>query len=208
MQDLALFAKGLWVSDSGLEDAIPRSSPIYTRPIVVPVSSVWQGPGNDSVTLLVIGITGLQLPLGGGGAVAHPPPLALLCVVVLKLPGLPPIIQSDTLVGQVSPVSAWVSGNQVNSLLLQGVQRLRDMVRQDGGLLAEVALQVGPRLGLVGDGDLVVAGGDGGQVRDGIPACESSPRCAWPLAGCAVAAPVQHNLLEVGTLHEIQNNVK
>ena len=70
------------------------------------------------------------------------------------------------LVGQVSPVSAWVSGNQVNSLLLQGVQRLRDMVRQDSGLLAEVALQVGPRLGLVWDGELVVAGGDGGQVRD------------------------------------------
>ena len=112
------------------------------------------------------------------------------------------------LVGQVSPVSAWVSWNQVNSLLLQSVQRLRDVVRQDGGLLAEVALQVGPRLGLVGDGELVVAGGDGGQVRDGIPACESSPRCTWPFAGGAVAAPVQHNLLEVGTLQKKQLRYK
>ena len=37
-----------------------------------PISSVWQGPGDDGVTLLVIGIARLQLPLGGGGAVAHP----------------------------------------------------------------------------------------------------------------------------------------
>ena len=62
-----------------------------------PVSSVWQGPCNDGVTLLVIRIAGLQLPLGGGGAVAHSPPLALLLVVVLKLPCLTTIIQSDTL---------------------------------------------------------------------------------------------------------------
>ena len=112
------------------------------------------------------------------------------------------------LVGQVSPVSARVSWNQVDPLLLQGVQRLGDMVSQDGGLLAEVALQMGPRLGLVGDGDLVVAGGDGRQVGDGIPACESSPRCPWPLAGGAVAAPVQHNLLEVGTLQKKQLRYK
>ena len=76
------------------------------------------------------------------------------------------------------------------------------MVSQGGGLLAEVALEVGPRVGLVGDGELVVARGNGRQVRDTIPASESSPRCTWPPAGCAVAAPVQHNLLEVGTLQK------
>ena len=62
-----------------------------------PVSSVWQGPCNDGVTLLVIRIAGLQLPLGGGGAVAHSSPLPLLLVVVLQLPRLTTIIQSDTL---------------------------------------------------------------------------------------------------------------
>ena len=60
------------------------------------------------------------------------------------------------------------------------------MIRQVGRFLAEVALQVRSRLSLVGDGELVVAGGDGRQVRDGIPAGESSPGSAWPLASCAV----------------------
>ena len=55
---------------------------------------------------------------------------------------------------------------------------------------------------LVGDGELVVAGGDRRQVRDGVPAGESTPRCTWPLGGRAIAAPVQHNLLEVGTLQK------
>ena len=62
-----------------------------------PVSSVGERPGNDGVALLVICIAGLQLPLGGGGAVAHSPPLPLLLVVVLQLPRLTTIIQSDTL---------------------------------------------------------------------------------------------------------------
>ena len=62
-----------------------------------PVSSVGERPGNDGVALLVVGIALLQLPLGGGGTVAHPSPLALLLVVVLKLPCLPPIFQCYTL---------------------------------------------------------------------------------------------------------------
>ena len=76
------------------------------------------------------------------------------------------------------------------------------MVSQGGGLLAEVALEVGPRVGLVGDGELVVAGGNGRQVGDRIPAGESPPGSAWPLARCAVRSPVQNNLLEVGTLRK------
>ena len=35
-----------------------------------PVASVGERPGNDGVALLVVGITVLQLPLGGGGTVA------------------------------------------------------------------------------------------------------------------------------------------
>ena len=83
---------------------------------------------------------------------------------------------------------------------MQGVQRLRDVIRQVRRFLAEVALQVRSRVSLVRDGELVVAGGNGRQVGDRIPAGESSPRCAWPPAGRGVAAPVQHNLLEMGTL--------
>ena len=76
------------------------------------------------------------------------------------------------------------------------------MIRQDVRFLAEVALQVRPRVSLVGDGNLVVARGNGRQVGDRIPAGESSPRCSRPLAGRAVAPPVQHNLLEVGALQK------
>ena len=76
------------------------------------------------------------------------------------------------------------------------------MIRQDVRFLAEVALQVRPRVSLVGDGNLVVARGNGRQVGDGIPAGESSPRRSRPLAGRAVAPPVQHNLLEVGALQK------
>ena len=106
------------------------------------------------------------------------------------------------LIGQIPPVCAWIGGNEVDPLLLQGVQRLRDVIRQVGRFLAEVALQVRSRLSLVGDGELVVAGGDGRQVGDGIPAGESSPGSAWPLACCAVRSTVQNNLLEVGTLRK------
>merc|ERR1719342_1156180 len=49
-----------------------------------------------------------------------------------------------------------------------------------------------------------MAGGDGRQVRDGIPAGESSPGSAWPLACCAVRSSVQNNLLEVGTLEIVK----
>ena len=62
-----------------------------------PVSSVGERPGNDGVALLVVGVAVLQLPLGGRGTVAHPSPLALLLVVVLKLPRLATIFQSYTL---------------------------------------------------------------------------------------------------------------
>ena len=62
-----------------------------------PVGSVGERPGNDGVALLVVSVTVLQLPLGGGGTVAHPSPLALLLIVVLELPCLTPIFQVDTL---------------------------------------------------------------------------------------------------------------
>ena len=39
-----------------------------------PVSSVGERPGNYDVTLLVVSVTVFQLPLGGGGTVAHPSP--------------------------------------------------------------------------------------------------------------------------------------
>ena len=42
-------------------------------------------PGDEGVALLVVGVAGLQLPLGGGGAVAHAPPHPLLRVVVRQL---------------------------------------------------------------------------------------------------------------------------
>ena len=74
------------------------------------------------------------------------------------------------------------------------------MIRQDSRLPAKVSLQVGPWVGLVGDGELVVAGGNWRQIRDRVPAGESAPWCSWSPRGRAVAAPVQHNLLEVGTL--------
>ena len=62
-----------------------------------PVGSVGERPGNDGVALLVVSVTVLQLPLGGGGTVAHSSPLALLLIVVLKLPRLTPIFQHYTL---------------------------------------------------------------------------------------------------------------
>ena len=62
-----------------------------------PVGSVGERPGNDGVALLVVGVAVLQLPLGGRGTVAHPSPLALLLVVVLKLPRLATIFQRYTL---------------------------------------------------------------------------------------------------------------
>ena len=70
------------------------------------------------------------------------------------------------LIWQVPPVCAWVSWDEIDPLLLQGIYRLGDVVCQGGGLLAEVALEVGPWLSLIGDGKLIVARGDGGQVRD------------------------------------------
>ena len=125
------------------------------------------------------------------------------------------------LVGQVPPVRTRVCGDQVDSLLLQRVQRLRHVVRQLGNVPSEVPLQVRPgpslqgegmimkysinktnihcgfyfdpskeEMHLVGDGELVVAGGDRRQVRAGVPAGESTPRCTWPLGGRAIAAPV------------------
>ena len=118
----------------------------------------------------------------------------------INFPGQGQVVANFYLIGQVSPICAWVSWNEVDSLLLQGIQWFCDVIRQDVRFLAEVALQVRPRLSLVGDGKLVVARGNGWQVRDRIPAGESSPRCAWPPGGCGVAAPVQHNLLEMGTL--------
>ena len=46
------------------------------------------------------------------------------------------------LIWQVPPVCAWVSWDEVDPLLLQGIYRLGDVVCQGGGLLAEVALEV------------------------------------------------------------------
>ena len=86
--------------------------------------------------------------------------------------------------------------------MLQGVQRLGDMVRQVCGILSEVPLKVRPRVGLVAHGDLVVAGVNWRQVGDGIPASESPPRCAWSFGGCAVVAAVQRYLLEVRSLQK------
>ena len=62
-----------------------------------PVSSVGERPGNDGVALLVVGVAVLQPSLGGRGTVAHPSPLALLLVVVLKLPCLATVFQHYTL---------------------------------------------------------------------------------------------------------------
>ena len=67
-----------------------------------PVSSMRERPGNDGVALLVVGVTVLQLPLGGGGAVAHSSPHPLLLVVVLQLPCLATICQGDALQRRMS----------------------------------------------------------------------------------------------------------
>ena len=120
---LALLPKGLRVSDGGLEDAVPRGPSVTTRPIVVPeiqhynliifflilklltqenvgrqpVSSVRHGPGDEGVALLVVGVAGLQLPLGGGGAVADPSSFPFLLVVVLQFPRLASVLQTYSL---------------------------------------------------------------------------------------------------------------
>ena len=186
-----------------------------------PVSSVRKRPGNDGVALLVICVARLKPSLGWGGAVAHTSPLLpLLLVVVLQYLGLSPILQRETLqrkhllltsyqccykvylVGQIPPVSARICGDEVDPLLLQGIQRLGDMVCQVCGILSEVPLKVRPRVGLVAHGDLVVAGVNWRQVGDGIPASESPPRCAWSFGGCAVVAAVQRYLLEVRSLQK------
>ena len=43
-----------------------------------PVRGVGQGPGDDVALLLVIGVAGLEAPLGGGGAVADAEPAGLV----------------------------------------------------------------------------------------------------------------------------------
>ena len=191
---LALLPKGLRVSDGGLEDAVPRGPSVTTRPIVVPeiqhynliifflilklltqenvcrqpVSSVRHGPGDEGVALLVVGVAGLQLPLGGSGAVAHAPPHPLLRVVVRQLSYHATVLKSNPLqekhlsitltfiqmfylVWQVPPVRARICWDKIDSFLLQRVQRLRDVISQLCGVLAEVSLEVGSWLGLVVD---------------------------------------------------------
>ena len=120
----------------------------------------------------------------------------------LKSPPLKHTMYKVYLVGQIPPVSARIWGDEVDPLLLQGVQRLGDMVRQVCGILSEVPLKVRPRVGLVAHGDLVVAGVNWRQVGDGIPASESPPRCAWSFGGCAVVAAVQRYLLEMRPLQK------
>merc|ERR1719431_2021626 len=70
VQHLPLLAEGLGVGDGGLEDAVPGHAPVHPGPVVVPVRGVGQGPGDDVALLLVVGVAGLEAPLGGGGAVA------------------------------------------------------------------------------------------------------------------------------------------
>ena len=49
-----------------------------------------------------------------------------------------------------------------------------------------------------------MAGGDGRQVGDRVPAGEGSPWCSWSSRSGAVAATIEHNVLEVGTLEGVQ----
>ena len=58
---------------------------------------MWQRPGDDGVALLVVGVAGLQLPLGGGGAVADSSSFPFLLVVVLQFPRLASVFQTYTL---------------------------------------------------------------------------------------------------------------
>ena len=67
------------------------------NPFDQPVSSVRHGPGDEGVALLVVGVAGLQLPLGGGGAVAHAPPHPLLRVVVRQLSCHATVLKSNPL---------------------------------------------------------------------------------------------------------------
>ena len=60
-------------------------------------------------------------------------------------------VQMFYLVWQVPPVRARICWDKIDSFLLQRVQRLRDVISQLCGVLAEVSLEVGSWLGLVLD---------------------------------------------------------
>lgn len=54
-----LLAHGLRVGDSGAEEAIPLQTPIEASPVVVPVPSVRQAPGDEGAELSGLRVAGL-----------------------------------------------------------------------------------------------------------------------------------------------------
>ena len=54
-----LFSHGLRVGDSGTEISVPLQSTIEAGPVVVPVTSVWQTPGDQGAKLFVRSVTWL-----------------------------------------------------------------------------------------------------------------------------------------------------
>lgn len=54
-----LLAHGLRVGDSGAEEAIPLQTPVVASPVVVPVPSVRQAPGDEGAELPGLRVAGL-----------------------------------------------------------------------------------------------------------------------------------------------------
>lgn len=54
-----LLAHGLGVGDSRAEEAVPLEPSVEASPVVVPVPSVGQAPGDEGVELSGRGVTGL-----------------------------------------------------------------------------------------------------------------------------------------------------
>lgn len=109
MEHPALLAHGLRVGDGGTEEAIPLQTPVEASPVVVPVPSVRQAPGDERVELSGSRVAGLAFrtgadPTQGPGAAA-----AVLRVVesVAKFIGYDAISQPHLYVGQVTPIRSW-----------------------------------------------------------------------------------------------------
>lgn len=68
IQEPDLFAHGLRIGDSSTEETIPLQAAIQPCPMVVPISSMGQAPGNKGVELAVHRITSTAL-----STLTHPP---------------------------------------------------------------------------------------------------------------------------------------
>ena len=129
VQHLSLLAAWLGIRDGGLEDVIPGHPAVHFLPVVVPVRGVREEPGDEGFTLFVLVVVTAVLQAATANS-SQESLLSGLAVAVLDFLSVLPILHHHLNVGQVSPITARICRDILDSGLIESIHFFTDVVNE------------------------------------------------------------------------------